>query len=93
MTRSRKRKLQRQHGRPTALRALAAGVPTLLAGMSAYAQTTTGGLEEIVVTAQKRTEDLQSVPLSIQAFSTQKLEELNVQKFDDYVKYLPSVSV
>ena len=74
------------------MRALAAGVPTLLAGMSAYAQTTTGGLEEIVVTAQKRTEDLQSVPLSIQAFSTQKLEELNVQKFDDYVKYLPSVS-
>ena len=74
------------------MRALAAGVPTLLAGMSAYAQTTTGGLEEIVVTAQKRTEDLQSVPVSIQAFSTQRLEELNVQKFDDYVKYLPSVS-
>jgi iron complex outermembrane recepter protein len=92
MTRSRKRKLQRLHGRPTAMRALAASVPTLLAGMSAYAQTTSGGLEEIVVTAQKRTEDLQSVPLSIQAFSTQKLEELNVQKFDDYVKYLPSVS-
>ena len=74
------------------MRALAAGVPTLLAGMSAYAQTTTGGLEEIVVTAQKRTEDLQSVPLSIQAFSTQRLQELNIQRFDDYVKYLPSVS-
>ena len=93
MTRSRKRKLQRQTGRPSAMRALTAGVPTLLAGMSvAYAQTTEGGLEEIIVTAQKRSEDLQSVPLSIQAFSTQKLEELNVQKFDDYVKYLPSVS-
>ena len=92
MTRSRKRKLQRLHGRPTAMRALAASVPTLLAGMSAYAQTTAGGLEEIVVTAQKRTEDLQSVPLSIQAFSTQRLQELNVQKFDDYVRFLPSVS-
>ncbi len=74
------------------MRALAASVPTLLAGMSAYAQTTAGGLEEIVVTAQKRSEDLQSVPLSIQAFSTQRLAELNVQKFDDYVKFLPSVS-
>jgi iron complex outermembrane recepter protein len=94
MTRSRKRKLQRlQQRRPGMLRALAAGVPTLLAGMSAgYAQTTAGGLEEIVVTAQKRTEDLQTVPLSIQAFGEEKLGELNVQKFDDYVRYMPSVS-
>jgi len=74
------------------MRALAASVPTLLAGMSAYAQTTSGGLEEIVVTAQKRSEDMQSVPISIQAFSTQRLQELNVQKFDDYVRFLPSVS-
>jgi len=92
MTRSRKRKLQRLHGRPSAIRLLAASVPTLLAGMSAYAQTTSGGLEEIVVTAQKRTEDLQSVPLSIQAFSTQRLQELNIQRFDDYVRFMPSVS-
>ena len=38
MTRSRKRKLQRETGRPSALRALAAGVPTLLAGMFAAGQ-------------------------------------------------------
>ena len=74
------------------MRALAASVPALLAGMSAYAQTTSGGLEEIVVTAQKRSEDMQSVPISIQAFSTQRLQELNVQRFDDYVRFLPSVS-
>ncbi|MBP6106980.1 MAG: TonB-dependent receptor [Steroidobacteraceae bacterium] len=92
MTRSRKRKLQRLHGRPSATRMLAASVPTLLAGMSAFAQTTSGGLEEIVVTAQKRTEDLQSVPLSIQAFSTQRLQDLNIQRFDDYVRFMPSVS-
>jgi len=93
MTRSRKRKLQRQHGRPSTVRALAVGLPTLLAGMSAYAQNTSGSLEEIVVTAQKRTEDLQSVPLSIQAFGTQRLQELNIVKFDDYVRFLPSVSI
>jgi iron complex outermembrane receptor protein len=95
MTRSRKRKLQRQVGRPSVARTLAAAVPTLIAGMSAaYAQSTTtsGGLEEIVVTAQKRAEDLQSVPVSIQAFGEAKLQELNVQKFDDYVRYMPSVS-
>ncbi len=49
-------------------------------------------LEEVVVTAQKRTENLQDVPVSIQALSTVKLEQLNVANFNDYVKYLPSVS-
>jgi iron complex outermembrane receptor protein len=94
MTRSRKRKLQRSGARPTTVRVLAASVPTLIAGMSAaYAQTTTsGGLEEIIVTAQKRSEDMQSVPVSIQAFGEAKLEALNIQKFDDYVRYMPSVS-
>jgi outer membrane receptor protein involved in Fe transport len=92
MTRSRKRKLHRIQGQPSTMRALAVGLPTLLAGMSAYAQNTSGGLEEIVVTAQKRTEDLQSVPLSIQAFSPERLRDLNIQRFDDYVRFLPSVS-
>jgi iron complex outermembrane recepter protein len=50
-------------------------------------------LEEIVVTSQKRAENLQSVPISIQAFDTKKLAELQVSSFDDYAKYLPSLSV
>lgn len=49
-------------------------------------------LEEVVVTAQKRTENQQDVPLSIQTIPTAKLEQLNVTDFDDYVKYLPNVS-
>ena len=49
-------------------------------------------LEEITVTAQKRSENLQDVPVSIQAFSTARLEELGIGDFDDYAKYLPSVS-
>jgi outer membrane receptor protein involved in Fe transport len=60
----------------------------------AYAQqsTTAGGLEEIIVTAQKREESLQNVPLSIQAIDTDRLEQLQVKEFADYVKYMPSVS-
>jgi outer membrane receptor protein involved in Fe transport len=51
------------------------------------------GLEELVVTATKTGEQsLQDVPLSIQAIGTEKLEEYNITKFDDYVKFLPSVS-
>jgi iron complex outermembrane receptor protein len=49
-------------------------------------------LEEVVVTAQKRSENLQDVPVSIQALGGEKLEQLQVSAFVDYVKYLPSVS-
>jgi iron complex outermembrane receptor protein len=51
-----------------------------------------GALEEIVVTAQKRVEDLQKVPISITVLSGEKLEQLQVSSFDDYAKFLPSVS-
>jgi outer membrane receptor protein involved in Fe transport len=55
-------------------------------------QANTGELAEIVVTAQKRTEDLQKVPISIQVLGGAKLAELQVGSFDDYAKFLPSVS-
>jgi len=48
--------------------------------------------EEIVVTAQKRKENLQNVPLSIQALDTKALEQRGIASFNDYVKFLPSVS-
>src|SRR4051812_16628014 len=46
----------------------------------------------IIVTAQKRTENLQNVPISIQALGTQQLEDLNVANFQDYTRLLPSIS-
>ena len=64
---------------------LALASPALLA----QEQTTLG---EVVVTAQKRTENLQDVPISLESLSTKTLEELHVQNFSDYVLMLPSVS-
>jgi outer membrane receptor protein involved in Fe transport len=49
-------------------------------------------VDEIVVTSQKRAESLQDVPISITAFGTEKLEELEVSAFDDYAKFIPSLS-
>ncbi len=49
-------------------------------------------IQEITVTAQRRTENLQDVPISIQALTAQTLRQLNIQTFDDYVKYLPNVT-
>jgi outer membrane receptor protein involved in Fe transport len=45
-----------------------------------------------VVTAEKRQENLQDVPVSVQALGQEKLDELNVTEFSDYVKFLPSVT-
>ena len=63
-----------------------------LASPQTMAQNTEGVLEQVIVTAQKRQEDLQDVPLSITALGTQKLEEMHVADFDDYAKLLPSLS-
>jgi iron complex outermembrane receptor protein len=95
MTRSRRRKLLRQASRRGAI--IRTGIPVasaLLASMpAAYAQEAGGGgLQEVVVTAQKRTESLQDVPLSIQALTTEKLEQLHIANIDDYVKYLAGVT-
>jgi outer membrane receptor protein involved in Fe transport len=49
-------------------------------------------VDEVIITAQKREENLQDVPVSVQAINTTKLEQLQVQNFNDYAKFLPSVS-
>lgn len=49
-------------------------------------------LEEVIVTAQKRSENLQAVPISVQAIDTKRLEELKIADFNAVAKYLPSVS-
>jgi iron complex outermembrane receptor protein len=48
--------------------------------------------EEIVVTATKRAENLQDVPLAITAIGTKQLDDLQVNDFDDYAKLVPSLS-
>src|SRR5205085_2432247 len=47
---------------------------------------------EIIVTAQKRAENLQDVPIAITALGTEKLDELQVNEFEDYAKFVPSLS-
>ena len=48
--------------------------------------------QEIIVTAQKREENIQNVAASVQALGTTKLQQMHVQNFNDYIKFLPSVS-
>ena len=71
---------------------------TMLAAPSAvFAQEAPQAAEEetgndIVVTANRREENLQDVPISIIALGEAKLKNAQVASFDDYAKLLPSVS-
>lgn len=49
--------------------------------------------DEIVVTAQKREQNLQDVPVAITAIGNEKLDQLQVNEFQDVVKFLPSVTI
>jgi iron complex outermembrane receptor protein len=52
----------------------------------------TSGLGEIVVTAQRRAENLQDVPITIQVLTGETLAQLNVQTFDQMLKSIPNVT-
>ena len=49
-------------------------------------------LQEVVVTANRREENLQDVPIAIQVLTGGTLAKLNATTFDDFVKYLTAVT-
>ena len=51
-----------------------------------------GALEEIVVTATKRSATAQSIPVTIQAIGEQALDDLGVENFEDYIRNLAGVT-
>ena len=57
--------------------------------VSAHAQST---IEEVVVTATKRAESLQDVPIAVTAITGDDLEKLGITNFSDYVMQLPGVT-
>ncbi len=80
---------------------LACAIGAILSGVSggfarvalaAGADTAGDQIQEITVTAQRRTENMQNVPITIQALTAETLTQLNVQTFGDFVKYLPNVT-
>jgi outer membrane receptor protein involved in Fe transport len=73
---------------------LAFAIATVLsaAAATAGAVEATGGIEEIVVTAQRRSESIQNVPITIQAISSDTLSKLSINTFDDVIKMLPNVT-
>jgi len=62
------------------------------AAETATATGTGNELQEVIVTAERRAESIQNVPITIQALTSETLGQLNVKTFDDFVKYLPNVT-
>jgi outer membrane receptor protein involved in Fe transport len=58
----------------------------------ARAESSANGIQEIVVTAERREEKLSKVPESISAYTSEKLDQLDIKSFGDLVKYTPSVN-
>ena len=67
-----------------------AGAPTQ--AQVAEKPTAVGGLEEIVVTATRREERLQDVPISVAAFSQEKLDAQGLHNIDDLTRLTPGVA-
>ena len=66
--------------------AISAAIAGSAAGVANSAQ-----IEEVIVTATKRSETAQSVPIAVQAVTGDTLRELRAETFDKYVEYLPNV--
>ncbi len=74
------------------------GSATVCAAQAVPAPASTPGagnsdeIQAITVTAQRRSESMQNVPITMQAFTAETLKQLSVTTFDDYVRYLPNVT-
>ncbi|MCR9104143.1 MAG: TonB-dependent receptor [Gammaproteobacteria bacterium] len=66
---------------------------TVIGIHSAYAAAQSAGLEEVIVTATKRTESLQDVAMSVSAFSEQTIQQANINNADDLAILAPSLTI
>ena len=62
-------------------------------GVASSEPAATGALEEIVVTATRREENISKVPISITALSQDALDQRGIRDFTDIVRFTPGVSI
>ena len=77
-------------------RAVAAAISAAIAGTGAsavQAQGSGGGIEEVIVTARKRDENIQDIPQSILAFSPKDLTKQGIGSLNDVAKFVPAMTV
>ena len=73
-----------QYSRLSCAIAAILGGGALSHGLPAHADTSSADqIQEITVTAQRRTENVQDVPIAIQALTGETLAQLNISTFDE----------
>ncbi len=73
------------------LAAAAAAASSLAHGQTPPAEPASQGLEEVTVTAQRRSESLQTVPIAVSAFTASQLESRQITSTIDLVKMIPNL--
>src|SRR3546814_805164 len=63
----------------------------MVAGL-AHAQTSTNTIEELVVTAEKREQSLQDVPVAISAYTSEKRDLVGINSVQDMTNFTPGLS-
>ena len=72
---------------------LGTGADALASDAAATEPAAGGALEEIVVTATRREENINKVPISVTAFSQEMIDEKGIKDFQDVVRFTPGVSI
>jgi len=67
---------------------LLAGAVAVFASGSAQ-----GAIETVVVTAERRSEDIQAVPISIQAFTAKQITDLGIKSSIDISQFTPNLDI
>ena len=49
-------------------------------------------IEEVVVTATKRAESTQDIPVTVEALTSDSIEDFGITNFEDYLIQLPGVT-
>jgi len=73
------------------LNPLAVGIAASALSLSSLAADFT--LEEVIVTAQKRAQSLQDVPISVSAVGGEKLAEAGIENLQDLSAYVPNLKI
>lgn len=77
----------------TPLETIPIDVPTDAPEAPAVEEAARGGIQEIVVTAQKREENLQDVPIAISAFSAKQLEAQGTETTKNLAQLTPGLTI
>ncbi len=79
--------------KPTLLASAVAAAFAATSAPVALSQSGPAALEEVVVTARKRSENLQEVPIAISAIGEETIRRAGIERADDYISLIPNVTL